>query len=468
MKKSITIVLSMIIAMSLFSQALVASAYSYIRFDENGEYNDGYGHVYQEDDFEGKAYLGDNTYTNLIYKYKAYEDDSDSGDQYASYTIRTAYHSKKYTFIANSKGLYKVTSSINNESGYGNFSLKTDCQTIKDVKKGTYIVMNKGDSFSFSASMYDDIYNENQLESYNVDISYAESPVTVTDGNTYVINPDTQTATLTQYSKTSITSKSVEIDNVVLTFPVTKIDEYAFYNFAELQEVTVPQTVVKINNYAFTNCLKLKQVSIKNENCIIEPDAFFICRKDIKIIGGNQIKHEQTDETISINNADVVGIKNKIYTGNAVTQSLAVSVDDESLEKDVDYKVTYQNNKNVGTATVTITGINKYNGTIKNTFKIIPKSTTINKVTAQKKGFNVTWKKQTTQTSGYQIRYSTDKSFQTNKKTVDITKNTATTKAIKNLKAKKRYYLQIRTYRIVNGKVYYSSWSKMVSVTTKK
>jgi hypothetical protein len=36
------------------------------------------------------------------------------------------------------------------------------------------------------------------------------------------------------------------------------------------------------------------------------------------------------------------------------------------------------------------------------------------------------------------------------------------------LTAKKKYYVQIRTYTTINGTKYYSSWSKAKIVTTKK
>ena len=78
------------------------------------------------------------------------------------------------------------------------------------------------------------------------------------------------------------------------------------------------------------------------------------------------------------------------------------------------------------------------------------------------------WKKQTEETTGYQIQYSTNKNFTSGNKTVNITKNKTTSKSISKLKAKKKYYVRIRTYKKVNGKKIYSSWSNSKSVKTKK
>ncbi len=58
------------------------------------------------------------------------------------------------------------------------------------------------------------------------------------------------------------------------------------------------------------------------------------------------------------------------YTGKAVSPKVKATAD---LPKGAKYKVSYANNKNAGTATVSITGTGNYSGTIKKTFKITPR-----------------------------------------------------------------------------------------------
>ena len=144
-----------------------------------------------------------------------------------------------------------------------------------------------------------------------------------------------------------------------------------------------------------------------------------------------------------------------------------------ALKGGVDYNVSYPKGmKNVGKYTVKVTFKENYSGSKSLTYTINPKGTGVSKVTAAKKGFKVTWKKQKTQTTGYQVQYSTDKNFKKNNKTVTISKNTTTSKSVGKLKAKKKYYVRVRTYKIVKfgGKSVklYSGWSKAKSVTTKK
>lgn len=78
----------------------------------------------------------------------------------------------------------------------------------------------------------------------------------------------------------------------------------------------------------------------------------------------------------------------------------------------------------------------------------------------------VTFKKQK-KASGYQVQISTDKKFKKSVKTLKVSakKKTAT---FKKLKQGRKYYARVRVYRTVEKKRYYSSWSKVKSVTTKK
>lgn len=94
-------------------------------------------------------------------------------------------------------------------------------------------------------------------------------------------------------------------------------------------------------------------------------------------------------------------------------------------------------------------------------------ATSITSLSAKDNGFTVKWKKKT-KITGYQIQYSTSSKFSMkNTKTVKIKKAKTTSKKITDLKSSKKYYVRIRTYKIVNKKTYYSSWSKKKNVTTK-
>lgn len=97
-----------------------------------------------------------------------------------------------------------------------------------------------------------------------------------------------------------------------------------------------------------------------------------------------------------------------------------------------------------------------------------PKETAVTgKPKASKKAFTVKWSKQT-DVSGYQIQYSTNKKFRKKGTKIKTVKKPSAVKVtIKKLKAGKKYYVRIRTYKTVNGKDYYSGWSKAKTVKVK-
>ena len=132
-----------------------------------------------------------------------------------------------------------------------------------------------------------------------------------------------------------------------------------------------------------------------------------------------------------------------------------------------DYTVSYASGrKYVGKYSVKITFKGKYGGTKTLYFTVKPRTTSIKSLSSGSKRFTVKWYKRTTQTTGYQVQYSTSSKF-TSPKTVTISKTGTTSKTISKLKAKKKYYVRVRTYKTVNGTKYYSSWSKARYVTTK-
>lgn len=89
----------------------------------------------------------------------------------------------------------------------------------------------------------------------------------------------------------------------------------------------------------------------------------------------------------------------------------------------------------------------------------------IKKVTAKKKSLKVTWKVSSGVT-GYRLQYSLKKNFK-KAKTVAIKKASTHTKTIKKLKKKKKYYIRLKSYKIVGGTIHLSGWSKTASKKTK-
>ena len=164
--------------------------------------------------------------------------------------------------------------------------------------------------------------------------------------------------------------------------------------------------------------------------------------------------------------ATVSGISNKSYTGKNITQSITVKYNGKTLKNGTDYTVSYSSNKNIGTATVKVTGKGSYAGTITKTFKINPAKQEIQKLTAKSKAFFVDWAQKGSAT-GYEIQYATNSKF-TSAKKVTIKNNKTDKTTVSKLSGKKKYYVRVRSYTTVKGTKYYGAWSASKSVTTKK
>lgn len=90
----------------------------------------------------------------------------------------------------------------------------------------------------------------------------------------------------------------------------------------------------------------------------------------------------------------------------------------------------------------------------------------VGNIVPEQKGFTVKWKKQQT-AAGYQIQYACSSNF-TGKTTVtkEVKNREAAKMTVRNLKAKKKYYVRIRTFQLTDGKKNYSHWSASRSVVT--
>lgn len=105
------------------------------------------------------------------------------------------------------------------------------------------------------------------------------------------------------------------------------------------------------------------------------------------------------------------------------------------------------------------------NTTVMATTKI--PSTSISSIKVKNEAITIKWKKKSGIT-GYQIQYSTNSKFnKKNSKTIKIKQAKKISKKITGLKSSKKYYVRVRTYKVVKKKISYSSWSKKKCVTIK-
>lgn len=93
-----------------------------------------------------------------------------------------------------------------------------------------------------------------------------------------------------------------------------------------------------------------------------------------------------------------------------------------------------------------------------------PKTVKITKISTTKNKITIKWKK-SSDVSKYQIQYATNKKFN-NKKSITVN-GSSTSKVIKNLTSKKKYYVRVRAYKESDGIRAYGAWSKTASIKVK-
>ena len=199
-------------------------------------------------------------------------------------------------------------------------------------------------------------------------------------------------STLTRIDELAF-SNGPRFKNNELTVPkgVTTIKSRSIYNINDLKTINVENGVTKIEKYAFADNDSLKNVYLpasitsidvlacksynyeKYSACDIYIDKYkdsIPCYSnwgtDGTIYWKTRDFKNTTDNTVVISD-----VADQTYTGSLIAPNITVSCNDVELVKDTDYTVSYSNNKNVGTATISITGIGDYTGTITKNFNIV-------------------------------------------------------------------------------------------------
>ena len=240
--------------------------------------------------------------------------------------------------------------------------------------------------------------------------------------------------------------------NVVIPSGISEIRDYAFYKWKSIKSVTIPSGVKNIGNYAFYHCENIEKAEIpssvtsiggntfcgcKNIKSIVIPSgvtsikdgAFSACPNiniaiptSVKEIGYTSIPHnadiyycgseEQWDaikgsNLVEYNSITFALISNTFsvdadfhlekpaynFTGDPIKPGVTVTYEGKKLVEGNDYELTYENNTNIGTAAISVTGLGSYAGTAKLQYRIRlgnpPKVTCTNVAT----GMKVSWEK---------------------------------------------------------------------------
>lgn len=179
-------------------------------------------------------------------------------------------------------------------------------------------------------------------------------------------------------------------------------------------------------------------------------------------------QNNQKEESWKLEEARVAPVKNQVYTGKKICPQLKATLGGKTLKEGKDYTVVYKKNRNTGKALAVLRGRGAYTGSKTVSFSIIPRR--MGKARGkevQNRTVKLTWKRDP-QATGYQIRYSLNKSFKKGTKTLLIKKNKTVSKKTGRLKAGKKYYVKIRAYKVIDGKKVFGAYSRTNTIRLRK
>ena len=183
--------------------------------------------------------------------------------------------------------------------------------------------------------------------------------------------------------------------------------------------------------------------------------------------GGSSKKKNESSSTSKKFN---VKLSTTVYTYNGRFRKPSVTVTAGSKKITAKYyTVKYFDNRSVGDATVKVTGKGDYKGySGEASFRIDLKKASLASVKATGDSqIKVTWRKDT-QADGYQIEYSTRKSFGSGTKNKMVRNGNKTTEDLNWLVNGKKYYVRVRSYKKVGSRNRYSEWSTVRNATVKE
>ena len=175
------------------------------------------------------------------------------------------------------------------------------------------------------------------------------------------------------------------LTSVTLHEGLTKIEDWAFHDCLKLKKIRIPKSVTDIGELAlgirynmgngaeevipggftvegYTGSAAERYVKRMHQS----ENLYHVFFTDVKFvsIGG------QTAAVTNISKTKISALKTRAFTGKPLTQALTITYGGKKLVNGRDYTLTWKNNKNIGTASVTIKGKGKYNGSVTKKFRI--------------------------------------------------------------------------------------------------
>ncbi len=259
---------------------------------------------------------------------------------------------------------------------------------------------------------------------------------------------------------------------------------FAFNAYA--QDVTAlndANTVISISeqNYVYDGTPKTPAVSVYYNGILLSENVDYLLTYSDFVVAGTakvtvtginsytgSVTKEYTIKPITLNSKNLSVTFDKtslVYYGSAVHPVMYVSYNYQTLVQDVDYKVSYSKNDAPGRATVKITGIGNFAGSVSKTFIISPQK--VNSVSITKNSAataTVSWDK-VDKVSGYEIlKYDANKNSFVH---AVFASADSTSYQFTKLQNSALHSYIVKAYKTIDGDKYFGEQSDVVSVFIK-
>ncbi len=152
-----------------------------------------------------------------------------------------------------------------------------------------------------------------------------------------------------------------ETENEASRTPLTTVEVQSFMDCDNLATLGIGGNVTTIKTQAFANCENLETAVIADSVTEIAADAFDGCDKLTIYCSENSYAHTYAQtQGIRVSTLVIAPIPNQTYTGFEIKPDVSVSASGDTLDKNIDFSVSYANNINVGNADVTVKGLGDF------------------------------------------------------------------------------------------------------------
>ncbi|MCM1297162.1 MAG: leucine-rich repeat domain-containing protein [Muribaculaceae bacterium] len=178
------------------------------------------------------------------------------------------------------------------------------------------------------------------------------------------------------------------LSGVTIPGTVTSIGEDPFYGCSALERMTFAPGTKEVGGTVFNGCSALRRVILPDTLTKVTPSTFSGVERDIHYAGDEQdwinvenaeylwstmtVHYNSTGPLPLLRTFFTIDTTPETFTGAPINKTIVGRDGDKLLVEDEDYDVVYTDNTNVGEATITITGLHAYEGTVRATFQIGP------------------------------------------------------------------------------------------------